>query len=96
MTFCEEVREETNIYWKGSFEHPLILKLADGSLYGSNEYKEKIDYQIKMMNRYANYTDKQKHHKLKEFFAKSCYYEWMFWEMAMTKQSWIPEEVKSC
>ena len=223
MTFCKEMRRETDIYWKGSFEHPFILRLADGTLplenfkfymmqdayylkhyakilgltavkadrteemlyflnmahyiteaeldlhqsvfkelgvteeewshfqeapaayeyvshmynavyngdlseafasmlpcpwlyceigqrikqqkpgfklyqdwinlYSSDEYRQKIDYQIKLMNRFAEHTDKRKHQKLKKIFAKSCYYELAFWEMAMKKQGWIPRGI---
>ncbi len=32
MSFCEEVRRETNLYWEGSFEHPFVKGLADGTL----------------------------------------------------------------
>lgn len=50
MTFCEEVRRETDIYWKESFEHPV--------------------------------------------YQNGCYDEWAFWEMALSKQSWITEGLK--
>ena len=32
MTFCEEVRRETNLYWEGSFEHPFVKGIVDGTL----------------------------------------------------------------
>ena len=32
MTFCEEVRKETNLYWQGSFEHPFVKGIVDGTL----------------------------------------------------------------
>lgn len=32
MTFCEEVRIESDPFWQGSFDHPFIRGLADGSL----------------------------------------------------------------
>lgn len=32
MTFCDEVRKETDLYWEGSFEHPFVKGLVDGTL----------------------------------------------------------------
>lgn len=32
MTFCEEVRQECNDLWKGSFQHPFVKSLAAGTL----------------------------------------------------------------
>lgn len=32
MTFCEEVRKKTDLYWKGSFEHPFVKGLVEGTL----------------------------------------------------------------
>ena len=32
MTFCEEVRKETDLYWEGSFEHPFVKGLVEGTL----------------------------------------------------------------
>jgi thiaminase/transcriptional activator TenA len=32
MTFCEEVRKETDLYWEGSFNHPFVKGIADGTL----------------------------------------------------------------
>ena len=32
MSFCEEVRRETDLYWEGSFEHPFVKGLVDGTL----------------------------------------------------------------
>lgn len=32
MTFCEEVRKETDLYWEGSFKHPFVRGLVEGTL----------------------------------------------------------------
>lgn len=32
MTFCEEVRKETDLYWEGSFNHPFVKGIVDGTL----------------------------------------------------------------
>ncbi|CAM3696666.1 thiaminase II [Marinicrinis lubricantis] len=32
MTFCEEVRKETDLYWKASIDHPFVKGIADGTL----------------------------------------------------------------
>ncbi|MGX9136374.1 thiaminase II [Rummeliibacillus sp. JY-2-4R] len=32
MTFCEEVRKETDLYFEGSFEHPFVKGLVEGTL----------------------------------------------------------------
>ena len=32
MSFCEIVRKETDIYWEGSFEHPFVKGIVDGTL----------------------------------------------------------------
>lgn len=32
MTFCEEVRKECDDFWQGSFEHPFVKGIADGTL----------------------------------------------------------------
>lgn len=32
MNFCEEVRKETDLFWKASFQHPFVKGIVDGSL----------------------------------------------------------------
>ncbi|MEG0261153.1 MAG: thiaminase II [Lysinibacillus sp.] len=32
MTFCNELRKETDIYWEASFKHPFVQGIADGTL----------------------------------------------------------------
>jgi len=32
MSFCEEVRKETDVYWEGSFQHPFVKGIVEGSL----------------------------------------------------------------
>ncbi len=32
MTFCDEVRKETDLYFEGSFEHPFVKGLVEGTL----------------------------------------------------------------
>lgn len=57
------------------------------ALYGSDEMVANIDAQKAMLNRFAE-QQPQKHKVLKTHFMKSCYYEWMFWEMPWTMQDW--------
>lgn len=57
------------------------------ALYGSDEMVANIDAQKVMLNRFAE-QQPQKHKVLKTHFMKSCYYEWMFWEMPWTMQDW--------
>lgn len=57
------------------------------ALYASDEMKENIEKQKEMLNRFAvEQPNKQK--ILQKHFKKSCYYEWTFWEMPWTMQSW--------
>ncbi|MEK4229801.1 thiaminase II [Solibacillus sp. FSL H8-0538] len=32
MSFCEQVRQETDLYWEGSFNHPFVKGIVDGTL----------------------------------------------------------------
>ncbi|MER1985960.1 MAG: thiaminase II [Solibacillus sp.] len=57
------------------------------ALYSSDEMVESIAIQKAMMNHFAN-EQPAKEHVLREHFKKSCYYEWMFWEMPWTLQNW--------
>lgn len=58
------------------------------ALYGSDEMIQTIEQQKKMMNRFSA-EQPLKEKVLEAHFKKSCYYEWQFWEMAWTKQSWM-------
>lgn len=60
------------------------------ALYGSDEMKETIEKQKKMMNRLAA-EQQEKEKVLYAHFKKSCYYEWQFWEMAWMMQNWMQE-----
>ena len=62
-------------------------------LYSAPDYKEKIELQKAMMNRYAE-ANPAKKKVLKGHFEKSCYYEWKFWEMPWTLENW-KDEVKN-
>lgn len=57
------------------------------ALYASDEMLQNIEIQKSMLNRYAK-EQPAKLKVLQEHFKRSCYYEWMFWEMPWTKQSW--------
>lgn len=60
------------------------------AMYSAPEYKEKIEFQKTMMNRYA-LEHPEKIAIFKSHFVKSCYYEWKFWEMAWTLEDWERE-----
>lgn len=60
------------------------------AVYSAPGYKEKIEHQMQMMNRYAE-ENPNKRNVLKGHFAKSCYYEWKFWEMPWTLENWENE-----
>lgn len=32
MSFCEQVRRETDLFWEGSFNHPFVKGIVDGTL----------------------------------------------------------------
>lgn len=59
-------------------------------MYSTIELKEKIEFQIEMMNRYAK-ENPLKIGKFKSNFKMSCYYEWKFWEMLWTLENWENE-----
>lgn len=63
------------------------------AMYSAPDYKEKIELQKAMMNRYAE-ENPAKQAILKAHFEKSCYYEWKFWEMPWTYEDW-QDEVKN-
>lgn len=58
------------------------------ALYASEDMKETIAQQQKMMNRLA-LAQPEKENIFSAHFKKSCYYEWQFWEMAWTTQHWM-------
>ena len=60
------------------------------AIYSSPDYKEKIELQKSMMNRFAE-EQPEKVARLKSHFKKSCYYEWKFWEMPWTFEDWKGE-----
>ncbi|WP_342577482.1 thiaminase II [Psychrobacillus sp. FSL K6-2843] len=57
------------------------------ALYASDEMLQSINKQKSMLNRFAK-EQPMKQKVLKAHFEKSCYYEWMFWEMPWTMQNW--------
>ncbi|WP_110926777.1 thiaminase II [Bacillus massiliglaciei] len=57
------------------------------AMYSSADFKETIEREKVMMNRYAEQNPK-KVRQLKSHFEKSCYYEWKFWEMPWTLENW--------
>lgn len=63
------------------------------AMYSDPGFKETIECQKLMMNRYAE-ENPFKVKKLKSHFIKSCYYEWRFWEMPWTLENW-ENEVKN-
>lgn len=60
------------------------------ALYSSQEMVETIALQKTMMDRFA-IEQPAKARVLTEHFKRSCYYEWMFWEMPWTLQDWTQE-----
>ncbi|MEL4025292.1 thiaminase II [Lysinibacillus endophyticus] len=62
------------------------------AMYSNPEFKESVENQKAMMNRYAE-LHPEKVHIYKSHFLKSCYYEWKFWEMPWTLENW-EQEVK--
>lgn len=60
------------------------------AFYGSIDYQETVETQIRMMNEYTE-AEPDKIEIFKEYFKKSCYYEWKFWEMSWTLESWEGE-----
>lgn len=59
-------------------------------LYASDEMAQSIRFQIEMLDRFAS-EQPAKERVLTEHFKRSCYYEWMFWEMPWTMQDWSQE-----
>lgn len=64
------------------------------AMYSSDDFLVTIQKQISMMNSYAAAASPEKLSILKSHFKNSCYYELQFWEMAWTKENWIPESVR--
>ncbi len=70
------------------FAHPNVPLYAQWiALYASDEMLQSINKQKSMLNRFAK-EQPMKQKVLKAHFEKSCYYEWMFWEMPWTMQTW--------
>ncbi|TSI05203.1 thiaminase II [Lysinibacillus sp. BW-2-10] len=59
-------------------------------MYSHPDFKEKIEFQKSMMDRYAVENPK-KIQLFKAHFHKSCYFEWKFWEMAWTLETFESE-----
>jgi len=57
------------------------------ALYASDDMLLSIEKQKAMLNRFAM-EQPAKQSALKAYFERSCYYEWMFWEMSWTTQTW--------
>lgn len=55
--------------------------------YASDEMKASIQLQKEMLNRFVK-EEPAKEQLFIKHFEKSCYYEWMFWEMSWTMQDW--------
>ena len=64
------------------------------AMYSSDDFQATIQKQIAMMNTYASAASPEKLTILKSHFAKSCAYEYLFWDMAWTKETWIPEGLR--
>lgn len=63
------------------------------AMYSAASFKQSIEEQKTMMDCYAM-ENPQKLHTLKTNFIRSCYYEWQFWEMPWTMQTWKSEVMK--
>lgn len=59
-------------------------------LYSSDEIKESIEQQKNLMDEFAR-QQPEKIKIFKEHFIRSCYYEWKFWEMPWTLETWESE-----
>lgn len=64
------------------------------AMYSNDDFQATIQEQIAMMNSYADAASPEKLALLKSHFAKSCAYEYLFWDMAWSKETWIPEALR--
>ena len=64
--------------------HVLMFRYMNNGLHSM---LQNIETQKSMLNRYAK-EQPTKQKVLYDHFEKSCHYEWMFWEMSWTMQSW--------
>lgn len=86
---CPWLYQEIGMRLRGATPN---VKLYDEwlQLYGSEDMERKIDEQKAMMNRFAAMPGNDER-TLLEHFKRSCYYEWQFWEMSWTAQTWESE-----
>jgi len=82
-------------YWEIGKELNAIPGAADHPLYGdwirmyaSDEFEELAGWCIDLMNRSAEGKPEHELLKLEEIFLNTTRYEYMFWDMANTKQMW--------
>ena len=83
---CPWLYQEIGMRLRGATPN---VKLYDEwlQLYGSVDMEQKIAEQKAMMNRFAAMPGNDER-TLLEHFKRSCYYEWQFWEMSWTAQTW--------
>ncbi|MGN1400125.1 MAG: thiaminase II [Bacillus sp. (in: firmicutes)] len=89
MLPCPWLYQEIGMRIKGA--SPGVKQYEDWiKMYSSDEMKENIAVQIGMMNRFAE-EQPEKRPIFSAHFRKSCYYEWKFWEMAWSSETWEGE-----
>lgn len=83
---CPWLYQEIGQYYKEATPNvPLYEQWI--ALYASEDFAQSVAMQKAMMDRFAR-QQPEKRRVLQEHFKKSCYYEWMFWEMPWTLQDW--------
>lgn len=92
MLPCPWLYQEIGEYYRDA--KPGVKVYEDWiNMYSDIAFKQSIEEQIEMMDRYAH-ENPHKSDILEQHFIRSCYYEWQFWEMSWTMQDWEGEVKK--
>lgn len=77
--------------WPGAIDHEFYGDWV--KTYASPEFTKIADDCIDLINKIAEHKPEHERKELEEIFIKTCYFEYMFWDMADNISMWpIPEE----
>lgn len=78
--------------WPGALDHELYGNWV--SIYSSEEFTKIADDCIQLINSITEGKPEHELKELEEIFVKTCYFEYMFWDIAENVSMWpIPEKV---
>ena len=86
-----EIGKELNAI-PGAADHPLYGEWI--RMYASEEFGELASWCIELMDQYAEGKPEHELERLEEIFLNTTRFEYMFWDMANSKQMWSGSETR--